>query len=238
MIVTPLLQLAANKQASDLFFSVGAPVNIKIIEKSIIDRAFKERWVRPQPARQQTWKRVAVGGSGPAGLAGAQQLARLGHQVTVFEKSDRLGGLLTYGIPDFKLEPEVMERRVQQMREEGVVFHTSTNAGKDIPAAELLNSFDALLLAAGAGYCLVLYRGARLPARANGSTRAGKLAAETAVGDGRRRPGGRPRGSRPCWGCWRPRRGQWGAPRWCRGKRLSRPWRHGCASRTRTIWWR
>ncbi len=133
-----------------------APVNIKIIEKSIIDRAFKERWVRPQPAKHQTWKRVAVVGSGPAGLAGAQQLARLGHQVTVFEKSDRLGGLLTYGIPDFKLEPSIMERRVQQMREEGVVFYTDTHVGKDMSAKELRASFDAILLAGGAEHARIL----------------------------------------------------------------------------------
>jgi glutamate synthase (NADPH) small chain len=132
------------------------PVNIKAIEKAIIDRAFKERWVRPRPAHRQTWKRVAVIGSGPAGLAGAQQLARQGHQVTVFEKSDRLGGLLTYGIPDFKLEPDVVERRVQQMREEGVVFYTSTHAGKDVSAKELLGGFDALLLAGGAEHARAL----------------------------------------------------------------------------------
>jgi glutamate synthase (NADPH/NADH) small chain len=126
------------------------PVNIKAIEKSIIDRAFSEGWVRPRPSPQQTWKRVAVVGSGPAGLAGAQQLARLGHQVTLFEKNDRLGGLLTYGIPDFKLEPEIVERRVEQMRAEGVVFYTDTRVGVDLSTAELRNSFDAILLSGGA----------------------------------------------------------------------------------------
>ncbi|MEE8436300.1 MAG: glutamate synthase subunit beta [bacterium] len=126
------------------------PVTIKAIEKSIIDRAFSEGWVRPQVPRQQTWKRVAVVGSGPAGLAGAQQLARMGHQLTVFEKSDRLGGLLTYGIPDFKLEPEIVDRRIVQMKEEGVDFHTETCVGLDIPTEELQASFDAVLLAGGA----------------------------------------------------------------------------------------
>jgi glutamate synthase (NADPH) small chain len=126
------------------------PVNIKAIEKAIIDRAFKEKWVRAQPSRRQTWKRVAVVGSGPAGLAAAQQLARLGHQVALFEKSDRFGGLLTYGIPDFKLEPDVVERRVQQMREEGVTFYPSTEVGKDLSTQELRASFDAVVLAGGA----------------------------------------------------------------------------------------
>ncbi len=126
------------------------PVNIKAIEKSIIDRAFMEGWVRPQPPKQQTWKRVAVVGSGPAGLAGAQQLARWGHQVCVFEKNDRLGGLLTYGIPNFKMEPYIVERRIEQMREEGVDFYTRTHVGEDLATRELLSTFDAVLLAGGA----------------------------------------------------------------------------------------
>ncbi len=126
------------------------PVTIKSIEKAIIDRAFQENWVRPRPPTQQTWKRVAVVGSGPAGLAAAQQLARKGHMVTVFEKSDRLGGLLTYGIPDFKLETQVVERRIEQMKEEGVVFTTSTEVGNDLPTEELLGAFDSVLLAGGA----------------------------------------------------------------------------------------
>jgi glutamate synthase (NADPH/NADH) small chain len=126
------------------------PVNIKAIEKAIVDRAFKERWVRPRPPKIQTWKRVAVVGSGPAGLAAAQQLARLGHQVTVFEKNDRFGGLLTYGIPDFKLEPHIMEWRVQQMREEGVVFYANAHVGVAPTAKELRGSFDAIVLSGGA----------------------------------------------------------------------------------------
>ena len=128
------------------------PVNIKAIEKSIIDRAFREGWIAPQPPKAQTWKRVAVVGSGPAGLAGAQQLARLGHQVTVFEKDDRPGGLLTYGIPDFKMERYILTRRVEQMKAEGVVFTLNTEVGKDVSAAELRSTFDAVLLSGGAQY--------------------------------------------------------------------------------------
>jgi glutamate synthase (NADPH/NADH) small chain len=126
------------------------PVTIKGIEKSIIDRGFKEGWVRAKPPLQQTWKRVAVVGSGPAGLAAAQQLGRQGHMVTVFEKDDRLGGLLTYGIPGFKMESQIVERRVEQMKEEGVVFMPGTEVGRNLPAVELMANFDAVLLAGGA----------------------------------------------------------------------------------------
>ena len=128
------------------------PVSIKAIEKAIIDRAFREGWIKPRRPKGRTWKRVAVVGSGPAGLAGAQQMARWGHEVTVFEKSDRPGGLLTYGIPDFKMERYIVQRRVDQMKEEGVVFVTNTEVGKDLPARELRSSFDAVLLAGGAGH--------------------------------------------------------------------------------------
>jgi glutamate synthase (NADPH/NADH) small chain len=127
------------------------PVSIKAVEKAIIDRAFREGWIKPRRAKGRTWKRVAVVGSGPAGLAGAQQLARWGHEVTVFEKSDRPGGLLTYGIPDFKMERYIVQRRIDQMKDEGVVFVTGTDVGKDLPAKELRSSFDAVLLAGGAG---------------------------------------------------------------------------------------
>src|SRR5262245_41627826 len=126
------------------------PVSIKLIEKSIIDRAWDEGWVIPRPAQRRTDRKVAVVGSGPAGLAAAQQLARAGHSVTVFERDDRIGGLLTYGIPDFKMEKHHVHRRVEQMRAEGVEFKTSVNVGKDIPAASLVKDFDAVCLAGGA----------------------------------------------------------------------------------------
>ncbi len=125
------------------------PVAIKLIERSTADRAFDEGWVTPRPAAVKTGKKVAVIGSGPAGLAAAQQLARAGHEVTVFERDDRLGGLLTYGIPDFKMEKSLVERRVKQMEAEGVVFKTSVHIGQDVTAEQLKNDFDAICLAIG-----------------------------------------------------------------------------------------
>ncbi len=127
------------------------PVTIKSIELSIVDRAFDEGWIVPEPPVTRTWKKVAVIGSGPAGLAAAAQLNRAGHSVTVFEKSDRVGGLLRYGIPEFKMEKRVLDRRLDLMRAEGVVFRTGMNVGEDVTAEDLQRDFDAILLAGGAG---------------------------------------------------------------------------------------
>ncbi|PLK23701.1 glutamate synthase [Porphyrobacter sp. TH134] len=129
---------------------VDQPVTIKSIECAIIDRGWKEGWVKPLIPAKKTGKSVAVIGSGPAGLACAQQLARAGHSVTVFEKSDRLGGLLRYGIPDFKMEKHLINRRAQQMEAEGVTFKTSKEVGVDISFKSLQENFDAVVLAGGA----------------------------------------------------------------------------------------
>ncbi|OMB95851.1 glutamate synthase [Mycobacterium colombiense] len=126
------------------------PVTIKQIELEIIDKAFDEGWVRPLPPDTTTGKKVAVVGSGPAGLAAAQQLTRAGHTVTVFERADRIGGLLRYGIPEFKMEKRVLDRRLDQMRAEGTEFRTGVNVGVDITAEQLRADFDAVVLAGGA----------------------------------------------------------------------------------------
>jgi glutamate synthase (NADPH) small chain len=125
------------------------PVSIKLIERSIADRAFADGFVKPQPPRQRTGKKIAVVGSGPAGMAAAQQLNRAGHTVTLFERDDRIGGLLTYGIPDFKMEKSLVERRVQQMTAEGVVFRTSVDIGRTISGDQLRADFDAIVLCIG-----------------------------------------------------------------------------------------
>jgi glutamate synthase (NADPH/NADH) small chain len=126
------------------------PVTVAPIEKVVAEIAWTEGWVVPRPAAVKTGRRVAVVGSGPAGLAASQQLARAGHHVVVYERADRLGGLLRYGIPEFKLEKRVLERRLDQMRAEGISFETGIEVGTDLSATDLLAGVDALLLAGGA----------------------------------------------------------------------------------------
>jgi len=126
------------------------PVTIKTIECMIADRAYAEGWLRPEPPAVRTGKNVAIVGSGPAGLACAQQLARVGHDVHVFEKQVKTGGLLRYGIPDFKMEKHYIDRRMEQMQAEGVTFHCGAHVGVNVPAERLLEDYDALVLAGGA----------------------------------------------------------------------------------------
>jgi glutamate synthase (NADPH/NADH) small chain len=125
-------------------------VTIKQIEKTIIDRAFEEGYIKPELPERRTGKRVAVVGSGPAGMAAAQQLARAGHDVTLFEKADRIGGLLRYGIPNFKMEKHLIDRRMEQMQAEGVRFQTNAHVGGNVPVEDLRKQFDAILLTGGA----------------------------------------------------------------------------------------
>ncbi|MBC7636308.1 MAG: glutamate synthase subunit beta, partial [Acetobacteraceae bacterium] len=125
-------------------------VTIKTIECEIVDRGWREGWIHPVLAATRTGKKIAVVGSGPAGLACAQQLARAGHDVAVFEKSDRIGGLLRYGIPDFKMEKHLIDRRIDQMQAEGVRFHTGINVGIDLSVQSLLADYDAVVMAGGA----------------------------------------------------------------------------------------
>ncbi|KEI44493.1 glutamate synthase subunit beta [Saccharopolyspora rectivirgula] len=128
----------------------GGPVTIKRVEETIAENSWENDYVQPQPAEEQTGQRVAVVGSGPAGLAAAQQLTRAGHEVTVFERDDRLGGLLRYGIPEFKMEKSVLDRRLAQMRAEGTKFVTNCEVGVDLPVEQLRAQFDAVVLAVGA----------------------------------------------------------------------------------------
>ncbi len=126
------------------------PVTIKTVECAIVDRAWQEGWIVPEIAAKKTGKRVAIVGSGPAGLAAAQQLARAGHAVVLFEKNDRIGGLLRYGIPDFKMEKHLIDRRIEQMTAEGVEFRAGVEVGKDVTVDSLLAEFDAVALTGGA----------------------------------------------------------------------------------------
>ncbi len=126
------------------------PVTIKVIEKTIVEHAWNQGWIKPEPPEKRTGKRIAVVGSGPAGMAAAQQLNRAGHSVTLFEKADRIGGLLRYGIPDFKMEKHVLDRRLEQMAAEGVVFQTNAHVGHNVSADDLRTEFDAVLLSGGA----------------------------------------------------------------------------------------
>ena len=125
-------------------------VSIKLIEKSIVERAWNEGWIHPEPPEQNTGQRVAVVGSGPSGMAAAQQLRRAGHSVTVSEKADRIGGLMRYGIPNFKLEKHVLDRRIEQMRAEGVTFVTNAHVGVNVPVESLTEHYNAILLCGGA----------------------------------------------------------------------------------------
>ncbi len=126
------------------------PVTIKTIECELVDRGWEAGWIKPQPSARGTGKRVAVVGSGPAGLACAQQLARVGHAVTVFEKNDRIGGLLRYGIPDFKMEKHLIDRRVRQMEIEGVIFRTGMEIGAEVTVQRLLDDYAVLVMSGGA----------------------------------------------------------------------------------------
>lgn len=129
---------------------IESPVSIEMIEKNIVERGFKENWIVPKLPHKKTDKKIAIIGSGPAGLAAAQQLNSVGHSVTVFERDNKIGGLLRYGIPDFKLEKKIIDRRLNILVKEGITFKCNTNIGKDITIQELEKNFDAILLCIGA----------------------------------------------------------------------------------------
>ncbi|MEK6718080.1 MAG: glutamate synthase subunit beta, partial [candidate division NC10 bacterium] len=137
------------------------PVTIKAIELAIIDHAFEAGWITPEPPLSRTGKKVAIVGSGPAGLAAAQQVNRAGHRVTVLERADRIGGLLRYGIPEFKMEKRILDRRLEILRKEGINFRVNANVGVNVPVETLRGEFDAILLAAGA----TLPRDLKVPGR-------------------------------------------------------------------------
>ena len=137
-------------EASCTLNIIDNPVTIKSIECAIVDKAWKNDWIKPQIAEQKTGKKVAVIGSGPAGLAASQQLVRAGHEVHLYEKNSKLGGLLRYGIPDFKLDKSHIDRRINQLSDEGIIFHTNVNVGIDISSDEIISSHDAIILAGGA----------------------------------------------------------------------------------------
>ena len=124
---------------------VNAPVSIELIEKYIVERGFNEGWIQPEPPETRTGKTVAIVGSGPAGLAAAQQLNRAGHTVTVFERDNKIGGLLRYGIPDFKMEKKVIDRRLEILEAEGIQFQCNVEIGKTITAEALENEYDAVV---------------------------------------------------------------------------------------------
>ena len=137
-------------EASCTLNLIESPVTIKTIECAIVDKAWEKGWVKPEPPTRITGKKVAVVGSGPAGLACAQQLCRAGHEVHVYEKFAKAGGLLTYGIPDFKMEKRIVFRRIAQMEAEGVIFHYNAHVGVNVPVEQLLDEYDAIALAGGA----------------------------------------------------------------------------------------
>ncbi len=139
------------------------PVAIETIEKNIVEKAFSKGWVVAQPPQQRSGKRVAVVGSGPAGLAAAQQLNRAGHEVVVFERSEKAGGLLRYGIPDFKLEKKIIDRRLAVLEEEGIEFRTGIHVGFDISGQALRDEFDAVLMSGGASVRLSFFQTTVVP---------------------------------------------------------------------------